>query len=656
MLAAPARRGIRAGTGSASVLAPIPGDLRGEYSEPMRRALLITLLWLIVALAGLTFILAAEPSLTSLGPALLLGGLPLVLGCLVASRAPGLAVGPLLAATGAGAVLGYLPNPPGGPLAGLWVLLYLPLGLLLLGAPTGRPRTRAGWGLWWGGIAVAALFIGVNVAQSVWPAASDALDLPGFALLPCFLVFLLAAMLTPVLRFRHADAHERLQLRWIFVAGASLPLTLLLCWISYLILGGAELVVVGLFVTQLVIPAAVAITALRPSWFDIDRVALATVTVGALSVVVLTLLSIAGVIAGLALLPWSPPVALIAAVLLALSAAPLYRLVQRWLERRLYPARARALAVLSALTTRVNRGAAEPEEIEAVLRDALDDGTFTVAVRRLSDRALVGIDGSPLPLPAVWSPIRLRGEEIGAIIASSSSNPTGRAPDELCRAAAPLIEAVRMRAELARTAAELAASRQRIVRIGYEERRRLERDIHDGAQQRLVALGMHLRVLQRTASDLPTVTASLDTAVAELGTAVAELRRLAQGIRPSALDDGLAAALANLSQLSPGTIELHVHADELPDDIATTAYYVASEAVTNALKHADPTRIRIDVRQAPTRLTIRISDDGGGGAELRPAAGLAGLQDRVAGIGGTFTLDSSSGGGTIVEALLPCPS
>ncbi len=624
-----------------------------EYGEHMRRALLITLPWLTLAVAGLAYLFAAAPTPLGVGSATVLGGVPLLLGLLVAWRAPGVPAGAGLAAVGAGAVLGYVPNSPDGPLGGLWMLLYLPLGLLLLGAPVDLPRSRTGWGFWWGGITVAVAFVVINAAESAWPDAAGILDVPGFALLPCFLAFLVAAVLTPILRYRRADERERLQLRWIFVASASLPLTLLLCWVSYLLLGTADLVVIGVFVTHLTIPVAVAIAALRPEWFDIDRVALATVTVSVLCVLALALLSVAAVIAGLALLPWSPPIALVAAVVLALAAAPLYRLVRRWLERRIYPARARARAALSALAAQVNQGTAEPEHVEAALREALHDDRLTVAVRRLSDHALVGIGGEPAALPGSGTPVRLRGEQIGVIAASEGSR---RFPDDVCRAVAPLLEAVRMRAELAHAAAELAASRERIVRAGLEERRRLERDIHDGAQQRLVALGMQLRVMQRTAGDLPTVTASLDTAVAELGTAVAELRQLAHGIRPSTLDDGLAAALTDLRRLSPEIIELHIQAGALPDGIATTAYYVASEAIANALKHADATRIRVDVRQEPHELTVQIGDDGRGGADIRPATGLAGLQDRVAGIGGRLTVTSPPAGGTIVEALLPCPS
>ncbi|MGB4136828.1 MAG: histidine kinase, partial [Microbacterium sp.] len=191
---------------------------------------------------------------------------------------------------------------------------------------------------------------------------------------------------------------------------------------------------------------------------------------------------------------------------------------------------------------------------------------------------------------------------------------------------------------------------------GYEERRRLERDLHDGAQQRLVALGMRLRVLQRATAPDDGVSDALDAAVAELGTAVAELRRLAHGVRPSALDDGLGAALAGLERLSPGIVELDVRAGELPDAVATTAYFVVSEAVANALRHSGASRVQVVVRHVDDVLRVRVADDGCGGASLRPAGGLTGLSDRVRALGGRLRVLSPSGDGTTVEATLPCAS
>jgi signal transduction histidine kinase len=242
------------------------------------------------------------------------------------------------------------------------------------------------------------------------------------------------------------------------------------------------------------------------------------------------------------------------------------------------------------------------------------------------------------------------GEEIGAIH-SADGSPVSQA---VCAAAAPILDAVRLRAELTRAMREVAASRERLVLASYEERRRLERDLHDGAQQRLVSLGMRLRVLQRTVRGAEHLADSLDGAVAELGTAIAELRQLAHGVRPSALNDGLPSALAELQRLAPHAIELSVEVDGVPDAVATTAYFVASEAVANAIKHAEAARIRIVARCEFGELHLSITDDGRGGA--CPGSGIEGLRDRVAAHGGQVRVHSPAGNGTCIEAVIPCAS
>jgi signal transduction histidine kinase len=195
------------------------------------------------------------------------------------------------------------------------------------------------------------------------------------------------------------------------------------------------------------------------------------------------------------------------------------------------------------------------------------------------------------------------------------------------------------------------SSRSRLLEVSYQERRRLERDLHDGAQQRLVALGMALRIGQRHLEDGRTdVSGLFDQAVAELGTAVAELRQIAHGLRPSSLDDGLVNALTMMVGRVPVPVRLDLH----PDVVATTAYYVASEAVVNAVRHAEAATIGLRVATADGSLTVQVSDDGPGGATLRPGAGLAGLADRVAAAGGGLRLTSPLGSGTLVEAVLPC--
>jgi signal transduction histidine kinase len=230
---------------------------------------------------------------------------------------------------------------------------------------------------------------------------------------------------------------------------------------------------------------------------------------------------------------------------------------------------------------------------------------------------------------------------------------------EVATASALLVEVVRLRVELSGALRDVESSRSRLLEVSYQERRRLERDLHDGAQQRLVALGMALRLGQRHLDDGRTdVSGLLDQAVAELGTAVAELRQIAHGLRPSSLDDGLVNALTMMVGRVPVPITLDLHpelgCENLPDVVATTAYYVASEAVVNAVRHAAAATIGLRVARDAAALTVQVSDDGPGGATLRPGAGLAGLADRVAAAGGGLRLTSTLGNGTLVEAVLPC--
>jgi signal transduction histidine kinase len=214
-----------------------------------------------------------------------------------------------------------------------------------------------------------------------------------------------------------------------------------------------------------------------------------------------------------------------------------------------------------------------------------------------------------------------------------------------------------LRLEVSQALLEVEASRSRLVRAGYEERRRLELDLHDGAQQRLVSLGMALRLVQRhLGEDSVDLNEVIDGAVAEIGTAVSELRQIAHGLRPSSLDDGLTAALENLTRNTPLPVVLELRADDLPDHISTTAYYVASEAVANTVKHAGAGVIAMSVHHMDGAVRVTVSDDGRGGATIRPGSGLAGLRDRVAALGGTLGICSPAGAGTIVEAVLPCES
>jgi signal transduction histidine kinase len=224
-------------------------------------------------------------------------------------------------------------------------------------------------------------------------------------------------------------------------------------------------------------------------------------------------------------------------------------------------------------------------------------------------------------------------------------------------AAALSIEMARLRVEVRLQLAEVEASRVRIVEAGYEERRRLERDLHDGAQQRLVSLGVQVRRLQRTLPRTAAVLSpALDRVVDEIGAAIGDLRQIAAGVRPARLDDGLSAALADLARTAPIPVDVDVPPERVQASVEAAAYFVACEALTNAVRYASASRVSMRAVRENGTLLVSVTDDGIGGAVVRRGSGLAGLQDRVAAHGGTLEVVSPRGRGTRVEVAIPCDS
>ena len=202
---------------------------------------------------------------------------------------------------------------------------------------------------------------------------------------------------------------------------------------------------------------------------------------------------------------------------------------------------------------------------------------------------------------------------------------------------------------------ELRASRARIVKAGDEARRRLERNLHDGAQQRLVALSLSLRLAQaKVGSDPPAAEAVLESAREELAAALDELRELARGIHPAVLTDrGLAAALEALASRLPIPVEIETPEVELPQAVEAAAYYVIAEALANVIKYARASVVNVCVTSNETSARVEVVDDGVGGADPATGSGLRGLSDRVAALEGTLEVDSPPTGGTRITAEIP---
>jgi signal transduction histidine kinase len=204
---------------------------------------------------------------------------------------------------------------------------------------------------------------------------------------------------------------------------------------------------------------------------------------------------------------------------------------------------------------------------------------------------------------------------------------------------------------------EVRASRVRIVEAGDAERRRVERDIHDGAQQRLVSALLRLGIIRRDVVQrgVESLAADLEGVAREVRTALAEVRELARGIHPAALTQGgLAAAVSGLAERAPLPVEVSITRGRYPRLIEATAFFVISEAFTNAARYSGAGMIRICAGPIGDTLLVEVTDDGVGGADPARGTGLLGLQDRAAAVGGTVRIDSPPGGGTCVQAELPC--
>jgi signal transduction histidine kinase len=626
-------------------------------------------------------------ALALLGAAILFGSVPTLAGLAIARAKPNNILGPLVELPGVAAALllgvaavGELPelaSIPGEDYVnvaseGGWVLVYVVIAVPLLFFPDGRLATRLGrWLL--AAILADALVIMIVFATAPGPFLPPHEDTPHvYGTMPGLLSDVLAAISLPglpltlvglivhlVRQYRGSDARPRRQFRWLALGATVLPLTLLGTWLSYTLFGNADIVlVVGLTVMFLVLPVVIAVAVVRPDLFDVDRVIASTATHAAGTTVLLVVFTVVNALAGIVLVRNAPVVAAAVVTLVAIVLAPVRAKLQGHIDRWLFPARKAAHNAIDLLHADTVAARARPEQLQSRLRDALRDPDLVVCYLTPIDGELVDADGAPIELNQEAAgreiDILLGTERIGVLATSGPSS--ADLLRDIGNRAAPLVELVRLRLDLHRALREASDSRARMLSVGYEERARLERDLHDGAQQRLVALGMALRLAQLRLSQGIDMSGVLDAAITQLGTAVSELRQLAHGIRPSCLDDGLVPALSTLVSSTPVPVTLQVTTDELDPDLETTAYYVAAEAITNAVKHAQARSITLDVTSRNGELFVRVTDDGNGAAAPREGSGLAGLEDRVGAHGGRLLITSPLGKGTTIEAVLPCAS
>jgi signal transduction histidine kinase len=298
------------------------------------------------------------------------------------------------------------------------------------------------------------------------------------------------------------------------------------------------------------------------------------------------------------------------------------------------------------------------------LARALNDPTLELGLWLPERTAYVDASGDPLAVPedgpkraVTW--IEHEGQPLAVLVHDPTLRDEPKLVEAVAAAARLALVNARLHAEVRAQLETVQESRARIVTAQDEERRRIERDLHDGAQQRLVALALELRSAQRALGDErdPELDRLLASTADELQVAVEELRELAHGIHPGTLTQaGLASALEALAARMPIPVTVDAVSERLPPEIEATAYFVASEALANVVKHAHASRAAIRATRANGTLVIEVSDDGVGGADTRAGSGLHGLADRVEAHGGRLSIDSVRDSGTRVVVEIPCGS
>ena len=457
---------------------------------------------------------------------------------------------------------------------------------------------------------------------------------------------LLASVYEVVAAFRRSRGESRQQLLWL-VAGA-VPLGPAVIASFAASFAGQDWIaglVLGLCVVTLSVGAALSV--LRYRLYDVERVvtdsaayALSSgAVVAAFGLVVL-------VIARTVPAGEGSPLATVAATLAAVGVArPAYVWARNALDRRFNRRRFDAVRM-------VERGL-EPggADVEEVLRDALGDPGAALVFA--SGDGWVRADGRTAEDGSDAVDIVRHGRVTARLrFDAATTDPSVAAA--VAVAAAAEIDNLGLRAELARQVEQVSESRTRLATAHLDERRRMERDLHDGAQQHLLAIALQLQSAQVN-GDESLLREEVDRAVAELGVTVQELRSLASGLQPAALaGGGLRAAVEELAGRVPLEVRVDVEDARYPATLETAAWFVVAEGVANAIKHAGTDVVRISAARRDDELVVAVADDGAGGADPL-GSGLQGLADRVAALGGRLAV-SASGGGTRLEAVFPCAS
>jgi signal transduction histidine kinase len=309
------------------------------------------------------------------------------------------------------------------------------------------------------------------------------------------------------------------------------------------------------------------------------------------------------------------------------------------------------------------RAEPSPDELRDALARALGDPSLELVYWLPEFQSWSDFEGRSAALPPDGSDrattmIDRNGEHVAALIHDPALTDEPELLEAVSAATGIAIENGRLHVELRARLEELRGSRARVIEAGQKERQRLERNLHDGAQQRLIALSLELSLLEQELEAADGTAERLARARQEIATSLGELREIARGIHPAVVSGhGLAVALEQLTARAPVPVRLTVAVDErLPEPIEVAAYYLVSESLANVAKHANATSATVEVSRAHGQVVVEIVDDGVGGADSERGSGLRGLADRVEALGGRLRVWSPIGGGTRVKAEIPCGS
>jgi signal transduction histidine kinase len=692
------------------------GDHGVREARALRLAWWVFLLWALFFVTEFALELARKHSPGHVGIdvgntlfALSTAGFPIV-GVMILARQPRNRIGWILMAIGIGWAIplaGYgdfaiSRGLPGGTLAiALSAPLWAPsIGLmgtsLLLRFPNGKLLSRRWRKVEW--IAVIAILVSIvailfspgDLSDSGYPNLRNPLGSEavkpilnvGIALILLIPVTIIASALSMVLRFRRSRGNERLQMKWLAAAAACVAAVYLVamvaslgtCWCST---GPTWVQVIenGSVLSFVLIPVAIGFAILKHRLYEIDVVINKALVYGSLAAFITAVYVAIVVGVGAAIgSKRNLGLSILATAVVAVGFEPVRERIQRLANRLVYGERATPYEVLSEFSGRMAIAFATEDLLPRMARMVAEgtsaarvDVWLKVGSELLREASWPDRNGQPASAPVIDGDsvsiegndaavlVRHQGEVLGVIgVTKSPGDAMGATESKLLQDLASQAGLVLRNVRLIE---ELRSSRQRLVSAQDEERRRLERNLHDGAQQRLVSIALVLRMAKHHLNDDgdTKVGKTLDQAAEQLALALQELRELARGIHPAILTErGLGPALGSLAERStvPATVEFGVDG-RLPPAVEAAAYFVASEALANVGKYSKASSVTVKAEKSDGALVLEVTDDGIGGADASRGSGLRGLADRVAAVDGRLEIVSPPGEGTRLRVELP---